>query len=279
MIKYKYTGLSLIDSFNPLLRLLTFSFLLISLSAEADIDIANKAYMNGKYELAFKEYETLAKQGNVDAQARLGTMYFWGLGTAKSEVSSYSWSLKAAKQNNPAAQHMLAYFYENGIYIGKNIRKAIEWYSKAASQEHAEAIANLAGIYLLSQDIPQDEAKGIKFAKEAAKLGSSRGQFLVGHVHHHIEKDLKQAIIWYEKAAINGNGNAANFLGKLYFNGDEIEQDRWKSFFWFSVAEELNCPSARIGQLKAGGYLEIEDIKKIKEDVTQWMLRRTSKKL
>lgn len=54
----------------------------------------------------------------------------------------------------------------------------------------------------------------------------------------HVDKDLVQAAIWYERAARGGNAHAQNNLGVLYFNGAGVPLDRQQAAYWYAQAAE-----------------------------------------
>ena len=62
---------------NPLIFRLILTVLLASagLNANADFDEGRVAYKKGDYATALREWQPLAKQGNVKAQYNLGRLY------------------------------------------------------------------------------------------------------------------------------------------------------------------------------------------------------------
>ena len=72
------------------------------------------AYLNGDYETALRLWRPLADQGNAEAQAGLGWMYFHGQGVAQDYVQAISWYRKAADQGHVVAQANLGLMYEHG---------------------------------------------------------------------------------------------------------------------------------------------------------------------
>src|SRR5436305_345030 len=63
-------------------------------------------------------------------------------------------------------------------------------------------------------------------------------QFYVGICYYGVEKDLKMAAKWYEKAANNGNIRAMINIGLLYLNGDGVDKDHNKAFELFKQSAE-----------------------------------------
>ncbi len=67
---------------------------------------AEKAYAAGNHADALKLYAKTADWGDVQAQFKLGKMYFEGKGGPKNDLQAYIWSYMAAKQGHTtAARH------------------------------------------------------------------------------------------------------------------------------------------------------------------------------
>lgn len=60
-----------------------------------------------------------------------------------------------------------------------------------------------------------------------------------------VKKDLKKAIMWFEKAASRNYDNALVSLGDLYYKGEGVKQDYKKAFELYSRALRRNIPSAQ----------------------------------
>ena len=60
-----------------------------------------------------------------------------------------------------------------------------------------------------------------------------------------VEKDLKTAIEWFEKAAAKGHAVAQNRLGVYYLYGEGVEQDLKKAVEWFKKSAALGYASAQ----------------------------------
>ena len=83
----------------------------------ADYDMAYDSYQKGNFDLAFSEFSQMAKQGNINAQFYLGTMYRAGEGVDQDYLKSLDWYSKAAESGEPRAQHNVAMFYHKGLGV------------------------------------------------------------------------------------------------------------------------------------------------------------------
>ena len=68
----------------------------------------------GDHATALKAYQSLAAQGNAEAQNNLGELYAKGQGVPQDYVQARKWYEKAAAQGNALAQNNLAELYFAG---------------------------------------------------------------------------------------------------------------------------------------------------------------------
>jgi len=87
------------------------------------------------------ELETLqikARQGDTDAQIRLGELYSKGRGVPQDHAQARSWYAKAASLGHPIAQNNLAELYFAGLGGPPDYVRAYMWESLAASHMQGE---------------------------------------------------------------------------------------------------------------------------------------------
>ncbi len=108
-----------------------------------------------------------AKQGDAQAQAKLGSMYFLGHdGIEKDEIKAAEWITKAAKQGLVDAQVMIAAMYDRGIGVPSDVNIATSWYEKAAAKGHGASLAILG---------KNDVAKGgVAFSYQNMRLSAAK---------------------------------------------------------------------------------------------------------
>ena len=95
------------------------------------------------YDAAARMLDTLAEQGDAEAQYQLAALYRAGCGVPKNHELAARWFERAAKQNHAKAEYNLGVLYENGWGVEKNAAIAMDWYKKAAKQGHPMALAKL----------------------------------------------------------------------------------------------------------------------------------------
>jgi TPR repeat protein len=102
-------------------RLLILPVLLLTLvvgtpAFSADFQKGMTAAQSGDFATAVREWEPLAKQGDIRAQFNLGKIYFKGLGVPQDYKTAVMWYRPAAEQGDARAQYnfSLRYRYNNG---------------------------------------------------------------------------------------------------------------------------------------------------------------------
>ena len=150
--------------------------LLAPMSSAEDLPTANDAFERGEYVTALELYETLAGQGNAEAQFQLGLMYEQGLGTDVDRQTAQRYYQQAAEQQSPQALDALGTLYLKGEGVIQNFKESLRLFQQAAAQGYAQAQHNL----------------GIAYA-------DGKGTF----------RDPVKAHMWFNLASANGYAQAA----------------------------------------------------------------------
>ena len=83
--------------------------------------------------------EKSAKDGDVKAQNRLGTIYLQGIGVTPAPAEVRQWFEMAARSGNSEALYNLGLIYENGTGVAKDQQKAAIYFSRALAAGSAKA--------------------------------------------------------------------------------------------------------------------------------------------
>lgn len=156
------------------MRLFLMLWLLFAFPAYADFDSGLKAYNGGDYETAFKEWQTAADQGNIEAQRNLGHLYRWGKGVQQDLTQAAFWYYTAAKGGSDSAQYNLGVMYLRGEGIPRNEEEGVLWLERAAEQNNREAVERLAHLKTETDfELPAEEElfRPVKSAKKGALPG------------------------------------------------------------------------------------------------------------
>ena len=299
------------------------------IGVEKDQDAA-RDYFKQNYEVL------LAEAGNKDAVSMhiLGTYYYYGFFVQRYIFKAIEWFLKSAELGYSDAQYMLGMIYETigedpkqkesakhyyelaakqdhpyaeyalGIWAIEEEKwsTAVFYLEKAASQQYALAAFTLA-LYYHEKEAKQP-LKAFEWFLVAAKQNHTEAEYYVGLYYQNgkgVQRDLDQAIFWYEKAAIKKDKNALYHLAMIlikqepkdyalisrlleqaaaldhpnaqynlavmYHKGDGVEQSLSKAFFWYEKAADANLAIAQynLGMIYFEGAIVEKDEIKAKE--------------
>lgn len=96
------------------------------------LEDATTANTRGDYATALKTFQSLAAQGNAEAQNNLGELHARGQGVPQNYSQARQWYEKAAAQGHALAQNNLAELYFAGLGVPQDYVRAYLWVSLAA---------------------------------------------------------------------------------------------------------------------------------------------------
>lgn len=228
--------------------------------AEAEFGLAER-YWNGKgvkadIKQSLELFGDAAKHGSVDAQLRLGELYYNGVadvygdgnGIDRDYKKAAYWFEKAVENGAEISDELcmeLGEIYRWGEYgVEADPSKSLLWYLKVAEKGDEDAMGKLAGCYF----ILEDKENALFWQNKAAAGGDVDAMCSLGAMYHDFG-DIGNALIWYAKAAEKDDSFALCSLGEIYLNGDGVEKNPAK-------AEEYLRKSAALGYEEAQKLLE-----------------------
>ncbi|MEO8187207.1 MAG: tetratricopeptide repeat protein [Burkholderiaceae bacterium] len=173
-------------------------------AAAQDRNPARVAYEREDYDTAFRLYSPAAKNGNAEAQYRLGLMYKFGWG------------------------------------VERDLESAANWLRRAADQQHAEAQAELGVLYKLGRGVKEDAAEATRWFRRAADSGVGIAQLNLARAYKDgagVKKDLAEAYAWFTIAAGNGYVDGLSYRARIaedmsesdVKNGERLAAERSKT--------------------------------------------------
>ena len=169
-----------------------------------------------------EELRKLAEQGNSYAQYELGEVYYEGKLVEKNIQTAVEWFEKAADDyKEKFSQMKLGRMYEFGDGVEQDYMKAIEYYERAAftSPLQNEALYRLALFYLNGFGYEQNfEYAASMFEVLLNDEYIPEAKYQYGRCLEYgigIDKDLDQALYWYERAAKEGVEEAKEACERL----------------------------------------------------------------
>jgi hypothetical protein len=115
--------------------------------------------------------------------------------------------LQLAKQGNPEAQFKVGEMYETGTGVNQNKREAIYWTKRSANQKYETARFKLLYWDLEKKGLNADNKTRLEWLNNRAKQGNAQAQYYLGKIYAHgagINKNPEVAITWLNKAASAG---------------------------------------------------------------------------
>ena len=143
-------------------------------SSAEDLPTANDAFERGEYVTALELYETLAGQGNAEAQFQLGLMYEQGLGTDADRQTAQRYYQQAAEQQSPQALDALGTLYLKGEGVIQNFKESLRLFQQAAAQGYPQAQHNLGIAYADGKGTFRDPVKAHMWFNLASANGHPR---------------------------------------------------------------------------------------------------------
>ena len=113
----------------------------------------------GDYVRAQNVWLPLARNGNAEAQYRLGRLYENGLGTEQNPIIAVQWYRQAAAHGHASAQYNLGIMSAQGRGMPRDDTNAASYFLEAANQGHAKAQYHLGILYQTGRGVPQDPRK------------------------------------------------------------------------------------------------------------------------
>ena len=119
---------------------------------------------------------------------------------------------------------------------------------KEAEKGNVIAQFNMAFFYAKGIGVEKDEKQAVYWYQKAATLGHCSSQYHLSNYYWNgigAPKDGKQAIIWCQKAAKQGHNTAQYNLGNCYHYGIGVEKDAKQAVHWYKKAAEQGNANAQ----------------------------------
>ena len=117
-------------------------FLAMPTLVQADFQDGYRAYNEGDYATALREWKPLAEQGDALAQFNLALMYYKGQGVPHDYAEAVKWYRLAAEQGYALAQLNLGVIYAKGQGVPQDYVQAHKWFNLSAAAGNSQATKN-----------------------------------------------------------------------------------------------------------------------------------------
>lgn len=220
-----------------------------------------------------------AEQGDAMAQHRLAVHYIEGEDVQRDFEEAATWLRKSALLGYAESQYLLGVMHEGGEGAEQDIQQATAYMRKAVEQGHAGAQAWLVAQeekYKATNIAPEPSTQTHTTVatphskKHPSETSDAEEQYKLGLKYHGGQgcpQDYAQAMMWFHKAADQGNAGAQWSLGIMYLYGQGVPQDYAQAAIWLHKAADQGVLQAQgtLGNMYADGQ-------GVPQDYTQAMM-------
>ena len=141
---------------------------------------------------------------------------------------------------------LLSSFFSDGVLSATDARSGRDAQSEVARLQSDAAAGDPNAMYQLGlrltqgKGIRKDYGEAVMWFHRAAAEGQADAMLQLGLLHENegrgVSNDNSKAALWYGKAAKLGQGSAMFHLGVLYWGGRGVRQDLVEAYKWLDLA-------------------------------------------
>lgn len=172
-----------------------------------------------------------AELGDLETQADFVFFYLFGFNEEENDDKKVYWLKKAAENDYGPAQALLGKFYVSGRIVPKDMDMGIYWYEKSVRNGEYSSLIVLGAIYYSQKKY----SKAYHCYKWAASRKDPEGLHYLGRCYARgigVKVNEKKAFKIFKESAELGNFASQALLAAFYFNGQIVEFDLSKAFYW-----------------------------------------------
>ncbi|KAM9358011.1 protein sel-1 homolog 3 [Symphorus nematophorus] len=189
--------------------------------------------LNDENSDVFQYLKFQAERGDLESQKHLGTILYWG---------------------------------RNGVL--KDTVSAVKWFERSAMQmKDPSAMYDYSILLMKGQGVKRNYTRGFQLMEKAAAMGSINALNGLGWYHGIILKDHKNAVKYFEQAALNGSDDGMFNLGIYHLSGKNPSSP-WRNetaaFQQFLNASQFGHVAASV---EVAWYLSTGSLEGVSQDV------------
>ncbi|AYV84150.1 MAG: hypothetical protein Hyperionvirus18_26 [Hyperionvirus sp.] len=122
---------------------------------------------------------------------------------------------------------------------GDEVKKVFDWLQK---KEHPTAAYLIGKFYEEGKGVDKNIREALLWYLKAAELNNTFAMFDLGAIYQfdHVERNYDEALKWYMKAYELGDKFVINNIGVMYYEGSGVEKDFNIALKWFLEAKTSN---------------------------------------
>ena len=142
---------------------------------------------------ALEQLQAKAEAGDLESQAALGIMYYWGQGVETDWKKAQVWLRKASERGNPDAQAKLGAMCFLGQGGPRDLDESLKWFRAAAEQGEPYAEGCMGVMYAVGEGVPKDLVLADFWLTLARDGGDTDAAEPLAQVEAHLTKDQLKA--------------------------------------------------------------------------------------
>ena len=114
--------------------------------------------------------------------------------------------------------------------------------------DEGEKWSQLGEKYYNGDGVERDYREAVKWYRKAAEQGNIYAQNNLGSCYYYgngVLQDYEEAVKWYQESARQGMSIAQNFLGDCYLNGKGVSEDYGEAVKWYQESARQGYPVAQ----------------------------------
>jgi TPR repeat protein len=167
----------------------------VPLSGQDRLDMAAVPIAQDLADLAAAELAKLrmaAEQGDLDAQTKIGVMYYWGQGAPLDWKEAQRWLRVASERGSRDAQAKLGAMYFLGQGSPKDLHEAVRWFRASAEQGEPYAQGCMGAMYATGEGVRQDLLEAYVWLVQAKAGGDDDADDPLQKVKSHLSVEQIQ---------------------------------------------------------------------------------------
>ncbi len=217
---------------------------------------------------AARWFRAAADQNHPDALVALGEM------ALRSQAGMHprealDWLTRAANTGREDAMRVLADMYGKGHGVEKDVNKSAEWLNRASRSGDLQSARRMGDLYFNS-----DAPIALKWYEKAASDGDSEAAYIAAVMYAEnfdIRPNSKKAAILMKQAAVGGIAAAQADYGLLVYQGAGVERDIDAAARWFEKSANNGDKEGQF--LYAFTLAKGEGVEQSYEEAYYWLLK------
>ncbi len=134
--------------------------------------------------------------------------------------------------------------YLQGDGMAEDERRAFALNAEAAQSGYADAVLAMGWFYLNGVGVARDIERARRWYRDSARRGNTRAMFSLGQIAYD-ERDYSTALVWFRRASDAGHHRSLYFIGRHYWRGHGVGQDKKEAMRYFHRAASSKVREAQ----------------------------------